>query len=139
MDLFLSVFSGNLFVLLVLAGVVSVSVADLVRKSIVFDQDTPKVFYCPQEKPRKLDKLVVKARPIEKLCEFHGRSLPRGYQSDCYNDVDESEYACQEKKRIMKRIAKLEEARAEAEAPPTHRQAKHKKVKGKKSKHHRGY
>ena len=40
--------------------VTALSLGDLVRKSIVFDQNTPKVFYCPQEKPRKLDKLVVK-------------------------------------------------------------------------------
>ncbi|XP_003746149.1 uncharacterized protein LOC100906228 [Galendromus occidentalis] len=129
----------NMYGLLLLMGVATIAFGDLVRKSIVFDQDTPKVFYCPQEKPRKLDKLVVKARPIEKLCEFHGKPLPKLYESDCYNDVDESEYACQEKKRIMKRIKKLEEAKAEAEAPPTHRQSKNKKVKGKKVKHHRGY
>jgi len=101
----------------------------------VFDRETPKVFYCPQEKPRKLDKLVVKARPIEKLCEFNGKGLPKGYKSDCYNDVDEGEYACQEKRRIMKRVTTDEEAAAEAEAPLNHRQGKAKDVKkGKKAK-----
>ncbi|KAH6941388.1 hypothetical protein HPB50_017889 [Hyalomma asiaticum] len=65
----------------------------MMRKSIVFDASTPKVFYCPQEKPRALDKMIVKARPVEKLCEFEGKGLPKGYKSDCYNDVDESEYA----------------------------------------------
>lgn len=30
--------------------------------------------------------------------------LPGDYKSDCYNDVDESEYACKEKKRIMVRL-----------------------------------
>lgn len=29
--------------------------------------------------------------------------LPADYKSDCYNDLDESEYACKEKKRIMVR------------------------------------
>uniref|UniRef100_A0A023G5H3 Uncharacterized protein n=1 Tax=Amblyomma triste TaxID=251400 RepID=A0A023G5H3_AMBTT len=76
----------------------------MMRKSIVFDASTPKVFYCPQEKPRALDKMIVKARPVEKLCEFEGKGLPKGYKSDCYNDVDESEYACAEKQRILLRI-----------------------------------
>uniref|UniRef100_T1ITD2 Uncharacterized protein n=1 Tax=Strigamia maritima TaxID=126957 RepID=T1ITD2_STRMM len=78
--------------------------ADLMRKSIVFDLKTPKVFYCPQEKPTGFDKMIVKAKPLTKLCEFEGKGIPEVYKSDCYNDVDESEYACAEKRRIMKRL-----------------------------------
>lgn len=71
------------------------------RKSIVFDIKTPKVFYCPQEKPSDLNKMIVKAKPLESLCEFGGKSKPKDEPSDCYNDVDETEFACEEKKRFM--------------------------------------
>lgn len=71
------------------------------RKSIVFDIKTPKVFYCPQEKPADLSKMIVQSRPLEKLCEFNGGNIPKNYASDCYNDIDESDYACAEKERIM--------------------------------------
>ena len=76
---------------------------DMMRKSIVFDKMTPDVFYCPQDKPTSFDAMFVKARPLTKLCEFNGRPLPRRYRSDCYNDVDETEFACKEKERIMVR------------------------------------
>lgn len=81
--------------------VVAMATADMMRKSIVFDPKTPKVFYCPQEKPVDMSKMIVKAIPLEKLCEF-GPSVgvPKNGHSDCYNDVDESEYACAEKQRI---------------------------------------
>lgn len=74
--------------------------ADMMRKSIVFDPKTPKVFYCPQEKPQGMNKMIVKAIPLERLCEYGLDSMPKGAKSDCYNDVDESEYACAEKQRI---------------------------------------
>jgi ATP-dependent DNA helicase 2 subunit 2 len=77
---------------------------DMMRKSIVFDMKTPKVFFCPQEKPTDLDKMIVQSRPLEKLCEFGGGKIPKDYRSDCYNDIDESDYACAEKDRIMLRI-----------------------------------
>jgi len=70
------------------------------RKSIVFDIKTPNVFYCPQEKPPDPDKMIVKAQPIEKLCEFEGKSRPKGFKIDCYNDVDETDFACEEKRRF---------------------------------------
>lgn len=95
---------NKLLVIATLSMVACVTLGDMMRKSIVFDASTPKVFYCPQEKPRALDKMIVKARPVEKLCEFEGKGLPKGYKSDCYNDVDESEYACAEKQRILLRI-----------------------------------
>lgn len=41
-----------------------------------------------------------RARPIHKLCEYEG-VLPDSYEPDCYKDVDESDYACKEKYRIM--------------------------------------
>lgn len=80
---------------------VTLANADMMRKSIVFDPKTPKVFYCPQEKPTDLAKMIVRARPLEKLCEFDGEPIPKHYDSDCYNDIDESEYACAEKARIL--------------------------------------
>lgn len=43
---------------------------------------------------------IKRARPIQKLCEFEG-NLPDEYEPDCYKDVDESDYACKEKYRIM--------------------------------------
>ncbi|CAG9769989.1 unnamed protein product [Ceutorhynchus assimilis] len=76
----------------------------MMRKSIVFDKNTPDVFYCPIHKPSGMDKLIVKAKPLKKLCEFEGRPIPEDYKSDCYQDVDESSYACKEKYRIMMRM-----------------------------------
>lgn len=49
---------------------------------------------------------VLRARPLKKLCEFEGEPLPEDYKSDCYQDVDESDYACKEKYRIMVRRQK---------------------------------
>ncbi|XP_013784795.2 uncharacterized protein LOC106468892 [Limulus polyphemus] len=82
----------------------SIVFADMMRKSIVFDLKTPKVFYCPQEKPTGMEKMFVKARSLYKLCEFRGKGIPKYYKSDCYNDVDETEYACKEKRRIMMQL-----------------------------------
>ncbi len=65
---------------------------------LLYTQD---VFYCPQEKPTGFDNMIVKARSLKKLCEFEGQQLPKLYKSDCYNDVDETEFACKEKHRIM--------------------------------------
>ena len=74
----------------------------MLRKSIVFDKATPDVFYCPLQKPTSFDNMLVKARPLKALCEFGAQgALPKSYKSDCYNDVDETEFACLEKKRIM--------------------------------------
>merc|ERR1712018_316822 len=77
------------------------SASDLNRQSIIFNENTPDVFYCPQEKPISIDRMLVKSRPMKKLCEHEGRALPKGAKSDCWNDVDETEYACTEKKRIL--------------------------------------
>lgn len=71
------------------------------RKSIVFDLKTPKVFYCPQSKQADDNKMIVKSVQLEKLCEFGGDPKPKGNPSDCYNDLDETEFACDEKKRFM--------------------------------------
>ncbi|XP_057671054.1 uncharacterized protein LOC130902780 isoform X2 [Diorhabda carinulata] len=79
---------------------------DMTRKSIIYDKNTPDVFYCPIHKYTGLDKMIVKARPLKKLCEFEGKPLPEDYKSDCYQNVDESNYACKEKYRIMKRLKK---------------------------------
>lgn len=48
-----------------------------------------------------MEGMIVKARPLKNLCEYEGRRLPSDYKSDCYNDVDETDYACNEKKRIL--------------------------------------
>ncbi|XP_068201630.1 uncharacterized protein [Palaemon carinicauda] len=91
--------------LFTLAALVGISMAgDMMRKSIVFDKATPDVFYCPIDKPTSFEKMYVRSRPLKKLCEFDGEGLPEDYKSDCYNDVDESEYACKEKKRILLRL-----------------------------------
>ena len=45
--------------------------------------------------------MIVKAIPIHRLCEYQGGKKPKGYRRDCYNDVDETEFACKERKRIM--------------------------------------
>ncbi|KAL6445655.1 hypothetical protein ACFW04_000868 [Cataglyphis niger] len=84
---------------------IAVQCGDIMRKSIVFDKNTPDVFYCPQHKPIGFEKMLVKARPLSRLCQFEGRPIPEDYKSDCYNDVDETEYACKEKYRIMKRFS----------------------------------
>merc|ERR1712127_250758 len=89
-------------VVLVVFGLVGAS--DLNRQSIIFNENTPDVFYCPQEKPISIDRMLVKSKPMKKLCEHEGRPLPEGAKSDCWNDVDETEYACTEKKRIMLRL-----------------------------------
>jgi len=73
------------------------------RQAIIFNEKTPDVFYCPQAKPISIDRMLVKSKPMKKLCEHEGRALPSGYKSDCWNDVDETEFACQEKKRIEMR------------------------------------
>ncbi|XP_017795916.1 PREDICTED: uncharacterized protein LOC108577288 [Habropoda laboriosa] len=77
---------------------------DMMRKSIVFDKNTPDVFYCPQQKPTGFEKMIVNAKPLSRLCQFEGKPIPPDYKSDCYNDVDETEYACKEKYRIMMRL-----------------------------------
>ena len=45
--------------------------------------------------------LSLQAKPLDKLCEYEGRALPDDYKSDCWNDVDETEFACSEKERIL--------------------------------------
>lgn len=91
-----------MFFFLIIQSIISiVNAGDMMRKSIVFDKNTPDVFYCPQHKPTGFDKMIVKAKPLNKLCQFDGRPIPEDYKSDCYNDVDETEYACKEKYRIM--------------------------------------
>ncbi|XP_020722773.1 uncharacterized protein LOC100650703 isoform X2 [Bombus terrestris] len=82
----------------------TVEAGDMMRKSIVFDKNTPDVFYCPQQKPTGFQKMIVNAKPLSRLCQFEGKPIPPDYKSDCYNDVDETEYACKEKYRIMKRF-----------------------------------
>ena len=47
-----------------------------------------------QEKPISIDRMLVKSKPMKKLCEYEGRGLPSQAKSDCWNDVDETEYAC---------------------------------------------
>merc|ERR1711997_1053194 len=93
---------GPLVVLAALST--TVLAGDINRQSIIFNEKTPDVFYCPQEKPISIDRMLVKSKPMKKLCEYEGRGLPENVKSDCWNDVDETEYACSEKKRIMLRM-----------------------------------
>merc|ERR1712183_1065565 len=90
--------------ILFLAFLAMAGASDLNRQSIIFNENTPDVFYCPQEKPISIDRMLVKSKPMKKLCEYEGRGLPSQAKSDCWNDVDETEYACSEKKRIMMRL-----------------------------------
>lgn len=100
MDINWSLFFATLMTLLM--GVLG---GDMMRKSIVFDKKTPGVFYCPLSKPTGFEKLYVHSKPLKKLCEFDGKPLPEDYKSDCWNDVDETEYACKEKYRITMRLS----------------------------------
>ncbi|XP_014241835.1 uncharacterized protein LOC106662319 isoform X2 [Cimex lectularius] len=94
-----------LILLGLIASVVFSALGYDMRKSIVYDKKTPGVFYCPQHKVTDVDKLIVRARPLKKLCEFDGKKpLPSSYKSDCYADIDESDFGCKEKYRIMKRL-----------------------------------
>jgi len=94
----------KLLVPILLVSVYTVQAGDLNRQAIIFNEGSPDLFYCPQEKPISIDSMIVKSRPMKKLCEYEGRPLPDDYKSDCWNDVDETEYACQEKKRIETRL-----------------------------------
>ncbi|KAI1286088.1 hypothetical protein HDE_11228 [Halotydeus destructor] len=105
--------------LLILLALVTVAFGDMMRKSIVFDMKTPKVFFCPQEKTSDMSKMIVQAKPLDKLCEFGGQGIPKGYHSDCYNDIDESDYACAEKERIMLRINPPNDTEATTTMIPT--------------------
>ncbi|RWS29715.1 uncharacterized protein B4U80_06569 [Leptotrombidium deliense] len=98
---------------------------DMLRKSIVFDIKTPKVFYCPQEKPKDMSKMIVKARPLDALCEYGGNGVPKNSLSDCYNDIDETEYACGEKQRILLRINPPNDTDATTTVIPTPDAPKH--------------
>ncbi len=91
-------------IVLAVALVATAAADDIKRQSIVFYKETPDVFYCPQEKPISLGGMIVKAKPLSKLCEFEGKALPDDYRSDCWNDVDETEFACSEKKRILLKL-----------------------------------
>merc|ERR1711982_140055 len=91
-------------IILVSSALYLVSAGDINRQSIIFNENTPDVFYCPQEKPISIDRMLVKSKPMKKLCEHEGRGLPDNAKSDCWNDVDETEYACSEKKGLMLRL-----------------------------------
>ncbi|KAK0183191.1 hypothetical protein PV327_001257 [Microctonus hyperodae] len=104
----LRVFTSMMIITILISTIAIVNAGDMMRKSIVFDKNTPDVFYCPQHKPTGFDKMIVKAKPLNKLCQFDGGPIPEDYKSDCYNDVDETEYACKEKYRIMKRLKRIE-------------------------------
>merc|ERR1712037_643810 len=58
--------------ILFLAFLAMAGASDLNRQSIIFNENTPDVFYCPQEKPISIDRMLVKSRPMKKLCEHEG-------------------------------------------------------------------
>lgn len=45
--------------------------------------------------------LSFRAHPLSKLCEYEGAGVPKDGKTDCYQNVDETEFACKEKYRIM--------------------------------------
>ena len=71
--------ANPLILALIVAFASLCNAGDINRQSIVFYEHTPNVFYCPQEKPISLEGMIVKAKPIEKLCEHEGKSLPDDY------------------------------------------------------------
>jgi len=96
----------NTFAVILILGVIAQGYGmseEKIRKSIIYDKKTPDVFYCPQDEHDGVNHMLVKSRPLKKLCEYKGQALPEGYRSDCFGDVDETEWACKEKRRIMKR------------------------------------
>ena len=48
-----------------------------------------------------MERLIVRAVPLDKLCEYEGAKIPKNHETDCYDDIDETDYACAEKQRIM--------------------------------------
>ncbi|XP_070497000.1 uncharacterized protein [Chironomus tepperi] len=79
---------------------------DMLRKMIIYDKKNPDIFYCPTSNSKhqvSIDKMIVKAHPISKLCEHEGNGVPKDSRHDCYQDVDETDFACKEKYRIMLR------------------------------------
>ncbi|KAG5676814.1 hypothetical protein PVAND_006622 [Polypedilum vanderplanki] len=84
---------------------------DMMRKMIVYDKKNPDIFYCPTATSKyqtSIDKMIVKAHSINKLCEYEGNGVPLegNHRHDCYQDVDETDFACKEKYRIMKLYSK---------------------------------
>merc|ERR1712130_766915 len=68
----------NLTIMILFVAFLAVaSASDLNRQSIIFNENTPDVFYCPQEKPISIDRMLVKSRPMKKLCEHEGRAIQR--------------------------------------------------------------
>lgn len=90
---------------LLLALVVGVFAID--GSDVVLNENSPRVFYCLQ-KPASAkttalrSKKILKAMPIDRLCQY-GPAVkrPKDEPADCYNDVDESAEACDEKKRFL--------------------------------------
>lgn len=98
---------------------------------LIYTQKNPDIFYCPTATSKhqtSIDKMIVKwvyyhicknpweilftvslvyftfrAHPINKLCEYEGNGVPKEgkHRHDCYEDVDETDFACKEKYRIM--------------------------------------
>lgn len=58
-------------------------------------------FECLQPLDISLLVIFLRAHPLSKLCEYEGGDKPKNAKSDCFNDVDEAEFACKEKYRIM--------------------------------------
>uniref|UniRef100_A0A6E8VZ20 Uncharacterized protein n=1 Tax=Anopheles coluzzii TaxID=1518534 RepID=A0A6E8VZ20_ANOCL len=56
---------------------------DLLRKSIVYDKNTPDVFYCPVNKPTGMDKMIVmRLNPPGSDAPFNGQRLSRFMDMD---------------------------------------------------------
>ena len=72
-----TMFPAKEVIIVTLLAFGSALAGDINRQSIIFYPETPDLFYCPQEKPISLGGMLVKARPLKKLCEFEGRPLPQ--------------------------------------------------------------
>ncbi|XP_055334432.1 uncharacterized protein LOC129585678 [Paramacrobiotus metropolitanus] len=75
------------------------------NSDIVLDESRPQVFYCPTKAWSEKEKKILTALPIERLCQYGpGGKRPLNSAGDCYNDVDETPIACDEKARFLKRL-----------------------------------
>merc|ERR1711878_223295 len=51
-------------IILLVTSLALANAGDINRQSIIFNENTPDVFYCPQEKPISIDRMLVKSKPM---------------------------------------------------------------------------
>merc|ERR1711897_117269 len=62
---------------LLATGLALATAGDINRQSIIFNENTPDVFYCPQEKPISIDRMLVKSKPMKKRASTRAGDCPR--------------------------------------------------------------